>query len=57
MEMTNDEKQEIVSSLRIKEITLCDLANDAQKRLGDIRALREKIQEEIIAAEKAAEKE
>ena len=57
MEMTNDEKQEIVSSLRIKEITLCDLANGAQKRLGDIRALREKIQEEIIAAEKAAEKE
>lgn len=57
MEMTNDEKQEIVSSLRIKEITLCDLANDAQKRLGDIKALREKIQKEIIAAEKAAEKE
>ena len=57
MEMTNDEKQEIVSSLRIKEITLCDLTNDAQKRLGDIKALREKVQKEIIAAEKAAEKE
>lgn len=57
MKTTDNELQEIVSSLHLKEIVLHDLANDTYNRSADIKALREKIQKEISTTAKAAGKE
>lgn len=57
MEMTNDELQEIVSSLHLKELVLYELANDTQNRLGNIKALYERVQKEIGATAEAAREE
>ena len=57
MEMTNDELQEIVSSLHLKELVLYELANDTQNRLGNIKAFRERIQKGISDAARPAREE
>ena len=57
MEMTNDELQEIVSSLRLKELALREITNDMCNHSANIKALYERVQKEIGATAKAAKKE
>lgn len=54
---TGIELEEITDSLHLKEMLLRELAGDVQNRLGNIKALRERVQKEIDTPAKAARKE
>lgn len=57
MQATDRDLKEIADSLHLKEMLLRELTNDVQNRLGNIKALRERVQKEIDAPAKAAKKE
>lgn len=57
MQATDRDLEEIADSLHLKEMLLRELTNDVQNRLGNIRALRERVQKEISTPAKAARKE
>lgn len=57
MQATDSELREIVESLHLKEVVLCEMAHDFQHRLEDIKVLRERIEKEIGAYARAARKE
>lgn len=57
MQATDRDLKEIADSLHLKEMLLRELAGDVQNRLGNIKALRERVQKEIDTPAKAARKE
>lgn len=57
MKTTDNELREIVSSLRLKELVLHDMADDTYNHSVNIKALRERIQKEIGTTANAARKE
>lgn len=57
MQATDRDLKEIADSLHLKEMLLRELTNDVQDRLGNIKALRERVQKEISTPAKAARKE
>lgn len=52
MEANYNEMRAIISSLHLKEVVLQELADDAQHRIADVRALREKFEEAITEGPK-----
>lgn len=57
MKATDNELQEIMSSLRLKELALREITNDMCNHSANIKALYEKVQKEIGATAKAAREE
>lgn len=57
MQATDRDLEEIADSLHLKEMLLRELTSDVQNRLGNIKALRERVQKEINTPAKAARKE
>lgn len=57
MQATDRDLKEIADSLHLKEMLLRELTSNVQDRLGNIKALRERVQKEIRTDAKAAGKE
>lgn len=57
MDVIDNEVEEIIGSLHLKELVLQGLTNDMHNRLENIKALRKKLEKEIGTAAKAARKE
>ena len=57
MKATDNELQEIMSSLRLKELALREITNDMCNHSVNIKALYEKVRKEINDAARPAGKE
>ncbi|KXB33983.1 hypothetical protein HMPREF3192_00976 [Atopobium deltae] len=57
MKATDNELQEIMSSLRLKELALREITNDMCNHSANIKALYERVQKEIGATAEAAREE
>ena len=57
MQATDRDLKEIADSLHLKEMLLRELTSNVQDRLGNIKALRERVQKEFNTATRAARKE